>query len=74
MKVTPFVVFLNHCLQSQAQYGFRRASDTLLMVRPAQKGGKHSPSLTPHRERATLLVPDATMQAASVAKAIGKGE
>ena len=34
---------------------------------------KYSPTLTPHRERSTQMVPDATMEGASIAKKIGKG-
>ena len=61
-------------LQSQAHHGFRRASDSLIAVRPPQKFVKHSPMLAAHRERAAQLVPDTTISAANIAKKIGKGE
>ena len=60
-------------LQSQAHHGFRRASDSLIAVRPPQKFVKHSPMLPAHRERAAQLVPDTTISAANIAKKIGKG-
>ena len=59
--------------QSQAHHGFRRASDTLIMSKPAQPLVKYSPTLTPHRERSLQVIPDATMEGASIAKKIGKG-
>ena len=43
------------------------------MAKPAQPMVKYSPTLTPHRERSTQMVPDATMEGASIAKKIGKG-
>lgn len=43
------------------------------MAKPAQPMMKYSPTLTPHRERSTQMVPDATMEGASIAKKIGKG-
>ena len=43
------------------------------MSKPVQPIVKYSPTLTPHRERSTQMVPDATMEGASIAKKIGKG-
>ena len=61
-------------LQSQAHHGFRRASDTLIMSKPVQPLVKYSPTLTPHRERSVQVIPDATMEGATIAKKIGKGK
>ncbi len=60
-------------IQSQAHHMFRRGSDTLLLTRPHQSIMTHSPVLPPHRERSAQLVPDDTIQAATVAKRLGKG-
>ncbi len=65
--------------QSLAQYGFRRASDTVMTsLRPSGHSwpsnvGKFSPQLPVHRERAMVMVADATITAATAAKKIGKG-
>lgn len=51
-----------------AHHRFRRASDTLLLKVTQDNSGR-----SPHRKR-SQLIPDVTVQAATIAKKIGKGE
>ncbi len=63
-KITRVLIIL----QSMAHHSFRRASDTLLMNVNQESSGRF-----PHRQR-SQLIPDVTVQAATIAKKIGKGE
>ena len=56
-------------LQSMAHHNFRRASDTLLL----KTNQDEAVGRNPHRQR-SQLIPDVTIQAATIAKKIGKGE